>query len=154
MLYFLLSKKQLSPKEIVPLLDAWHFSLSKKDHAEMLDDKVILINHKPFFFYHESKLAPTLHYLLEHPDALKKITVDMGAVRFVVGGADIMRPGIVEIQSEISAGDFVVIVDVNNKKPLAVGIALFGSPEMQEMKTGKVIKNIHYVGDAVWKAAT
>ena len=32
---------------------------------------------------------------------LKKIAVDMGAVKFVVSGADIMRPGIVEIEEGI-----------------------------------------------------
>lgn len=144
-------KKQLSPKEIAPLLECWHFSFSKKDHLELVDEKVILINHKPFFFYHEGKLVPTLHYVMEHPVLLKKITVDMGAVRFVVGGADIMRPGIVAIENEISVGDLVVVVDVQHKKPLAVGIALFGSAEMQAMTSGKVIKNIHYVGDDVWR---
>lgn len=75
----------------------------------------------------------------------------MGAVKYVISGADIMRPGVVEIESEIMSGDFVLIIDVNNKKPLAVGVALFGSAEMREMKTGKVVKNIHYVGDDVWK---
>ena len=62
-----------------------------------------------------------------------------------------MRPGITEIDEEIEKNDFIVIVDVTNKKPLAVGIALLNSEEMRESKTGKVIKNIHYVGDDIWK---
>lgn len=148
----MLTKKQLSPKEIAPLLESWHFFFSKKDHAELLDEKVILINHKPLFFYHNGKLVPTLQYVMEYPDALKKITVDMGAVKFVVSGADIMRPGIVSIESEISSGDVVLVVDVQHKKPLAVGVALFSSSDMQQMTVGKVIKNIHWVGDGIWKA--
>ncbi len=143
---------QLRHKDIEPLLAAYNISVSKKDNLELHDEKVLYINHQSAFFYHEKKLVPTLHYLLKQPTFLKNIVVDMGAVKFVVGGADIMRPGIVSIESEISAGDFVVVVDVNNKKPLAIGIALFGSSEMQEMKTGKVVKNIHYVGDDVWKS--
>ena len=75
----------------------------------------------------------------------------MGAVRFVVNGADIMRPGIVEIQAGIEKDDFVAVVDKNNKKPLAVGIALYSSEEMRVMASGKVIKNIHYVGDELWR---
>jgi len=43
-----------------------------------------------------------------------------------------------------------VIIDVNNKKPLAVGIALFSSSDMKIQKGGRVIKNIHYVGDEIW----
>ena len=75
----------------------------------------------------------------------------MGAIRFVVNGADIMRPGIVEIEAGIKKDDFVAVVDKNNQKPLAVGIALFSSEEMKAMSSGKVIKNIHYVGDELWK---
>ncbi|MEK6921195.1 MAG: DUF1947 domain-containing protein [Nanoarchaeota archaeon] len=147
-----MSSIQLRHKDIEPLLIVYNISVSKQDQLALRNEKVLYINHQPAFFYYENKLAPTLHYLLKHSTLLKKIVVDMGAVKFVVSGADIMRPGIVEMESEISTGDFVVVVDVNNKKPLAVGIALFGSAEMQDMKTGKVVKNIHYVGDDVWKS--
>src|SRR3989338_2948886 len=147
-----MSSTQLRHKDIEPLLAAYSITVSKKDHLELRNEKVLYLNHESAFFYYEHKLVPTLHYLLAHPTLLKHIVVDMGAVKFVVGGADIMRPGIVSIESEISVGDFVVVVDVNNKKPLAVGIALFDSSTMQEMKTGKVIKNIHYVVDDVWKS--
>ena len=75
----------------------------------------------------------------------------MGAVKFVINGADIMRPGITEIEDGINENDFIVIVDVNNQKSLAVGIALLNSEEMRSSTSGKVIKNIHYVGDEIWK---
>lgn len=147
-----MTSKQLRYKDVEPLLEQYNVPVSKKDHLELRDEKIVYINHEPAFFYYENKLVPTLQSLLKQQARLKKIVVDMGAVRFVVGGADIMRPGILEIESEISVGDFIVVIDLNNKKPLAVGIALFSSSEMQQMKTGKVIKNIHYVGDAIWKA--
>ncbi|MBI5072786.1 DUF1947 domain-containing protein [Candidatus Woesearchaeota archaeon] len=146
-----MKRTQISYKDIEHQLQEYKIEISKKDHLELLNDKVLLINHIPTYFLHEGKYIPTLKYLQQH-QALKKITVDMGAVKFVVGGADIMRPGIVEIESEIKKDEAVVIIDINNKKPLAIGIALYSSAEMQEMKTGKVIKNIHYVGDEVWKA--
>ena len=44
-----------------------------------------------------------------------------------------------------------MIIDVNNKKPLAVGIALLNSEEMRSATGGKVIKNIHFVGDELWR---
>ena len=75
----------------------------------------------------------------------------MGAVKFIVNGADIMRPGIVEIEAGILKDELVSIIDKNNQKTLAVGIALFSSAEMKGMSLGKVIKNIHYVGDELWK---
>ena len=74
----------------------------------------------------------------------------MGAVKFVASGADIMRPGVVDIPEEISEGELITIVDENNKKPLAIGKALFNSKDMQELSTGKCIESVHYIGDAIW----
>ena len=147
-----MKRTQLRSKDISKELEHFKIEISKKDQVELVEDeyKIILINKKPAFFYHQDKAVPTLKFLQEN-DVLKKITVDMGAVKFVVNGADIMRPGIEEIEAGISKEDFVVIVDKNNKKPLAVGIALYSSEEMKSMNSGKVIKNIHYVGDELWK---
>lgn len=145
-----MKRTQISHKDIEQHLQKYNIKITKKDHLELIDDKLLLINHITTFFIYEEKYLPTLKYLLEH-QLLKKVTVDMGAVKFVVGGADIMRPGIVEIENEIKKEDAVVIIDMKNKKPLAVGIALFSSEEIHEMKTGKVIKNIHYVGDPIWE---
>ena len=58
---------------------------------------------------------------------------------------------LVEIETGIAKDEFVGVIDKNNKKPLAVGIALFAGNEMQKMTSGKVIKNIHYVGDELWR---
>ena len=126
--------------------------MTKKDIVQMnMDNKFVMVNKELWFFNVEDKIVPTLKLLIKN-NFLKKITVDMGAVKHVVSGADIMRPGIVSIDEGINAEDFVVIIDVNNKRPLAVGIALFNSREIEAYKTGRVIKNIHYVGDEIWGA--
>lgn len=127
-----------------------NLEISKKDSVELMDDKVVLINKKPAFFYYGKKLIPTLK-LLSEKRLLKTIVVDMGAVKFIVSGADVMRPGIIEIEEGIKKDEIIVVVDVNNKKLLAVCIALFDYEEMSKMTTGKVLKNIHYVGDELWK---
>jgi PUA-domain protein len=126
--------------------------LSKKDQCILKEDayKILYINNEPCFFYYKDKPVPTLRYLQTH-ERLKKITVDMGAVKFVVNGADIMRPGITEIEEGINKDEFIVIIDQNNKKPLSVGIAQLGTKELQSATSGKVIKNIHFVGDDIWK---
>ena len=147
-----MKRTQLRSKDISKELEHFKIEISKKDQVELVEDehKIILLNKKPAFFYHQEKLVPTFKFLQEN-NCLKKITVDMGAVKFVVNGADVMRPGIVEIEEGISKEDFVAVIDKNNKKPLAVGIALYSSEEMKSMNSGKVIKNIHYVGDELWK---
>ncbi|HIH14980.1 MAG: hypothetical protein QT08_C0016G0015 [archaeon GW2011_AR17] len=145
-----MKRVSLRSKDFNNLVAEYSYGISKKDTVEIIDDSIILVNKKPCFFYYEKKLVPTLQNLQEK-DLLKKIVVDMGAVRFLVGGADLMRPGIKEIDASLKEGDFVLVVDINNKKPLMVGLALFDAEEMQALTSGKVVKNIHYVGDAIWK---
>jgi PUA-domain protein len=145
-------KRAMNNREVKEFVEQLHASFnltySKKDHFDK-DDNIIMVNNEPMFFYYENKLIPTLKHLLKN-NILKKIIVDMGAVRFVVAGADVMRPGIVNLEEGILKDEFVSIVDVTHGKPLAIGQVLFSSEEIKSMRSGKVIKNIHWVGDKVW----
>ena len=149
---FLQSMKrvQMRSRDLNELLKGYSYEVSKKDTVEVIDDHIILINKKPCFFYYEKRLVPTLQ-ILQEKDLLKKIIVDMGAVKFLVSGADLMRPGIKEIDTSIEKDDFVVVLDINNKRPLMLGLALFSGEDIQKMSIGKVVKNIHFVGDPIWK---
>lgn len=149
-------RKQLSKSEIQVLnseirgLYGLDNFFHKKDSVFLFDtDFRIIFSDKPLFFYYGDKLVPTLKLLLDS-NFLKSVVVDMGAVRFVTNGADIMRPGITSFDDSIDKDDFVVVVDETYKKPLAVCIALFSSEELSNIGSGKVLKNIHYVGDALW----
>ncbi len=156
-----MKKTRIKAKELNKLVANYITIFNKKDIVELWQDKeqdikLYAVNNTPAFFYHKSKnkegtelLIPTLKFLLKQL-ILKEVVVDMGAVRFVVSGADIMRPGITEINPEIQEGEAIVILDQNNRKPLAVGIALLDGEQMQTETKGKVIKNIHFVGDKLW----
>lgn len=127
---------------------------TKKDQLMLIDENHLLLVVKdkmPMFFYHDGKLVPTLKLLLQNA-FLKQVVVDMGAVKFVASGADTMRPGIVELDHAIAKDELVVVVDKTHKKPLCVGRALFSGEEIFAMKQGRVLKNVHFVGDAVWKS--
>jgi PUA-domain protein len=143
---------QLRSKDVSKLVEHLDVSLHKKDSVQLQENgqKTILVNKKPAFFYYEDNIVPTLQFLQEHI-VLKKVTVDMGAIKFMINGADIMRPGITKIEEGIRKDNFIVIIDENNEKPLAVGIALYDGNEMEKLTSGKVIKNIHYIGDEIWK---
>ncbi|RNJ77401.1 MAG: RNA-binding protein [Nitrosopumilus sp. H8] len=80
------------------------------------------------------------------------VTVDMGAVKFVCKGADIMRPGITG-STDFESGGIVCVIEESQKKFLAVGRALVGSSEMDGMEKGQIIRNIHYISDKFWQAA-
>lgn len=93
---------------------------------------------------------PTLRALLDVKPSKAYVTVDMGAVRFVTNGADIMGPGIVEADPALQPGDLLWVRDERNQRPLAVGQALVPGPEMPK-QTGKKVKNLHRVGDELWE---
>ncbi|KUO41990.1 MAG: hypothetical protein APU95_00485 [Hadesarchaea archaeon YNP_N21] len=81
---------------------------------------------------------------------LKRVIVDMGAVPHVVNGADVMSPGIVRADEGIKEGDIVAVADERHGKVIAIGLALVGGEAMKAPK-GKAVKNLHYVGDDVWR---
>lgn len=119
----------------------------KKDKV-IVDDNIVTKNDEPVFFYHDKKLVPTLK-LLQQEIFLPKVTVDMGAIRFVISGADIMRPGITQLD-EFKKDSFICIIDETHKKPLAVAYAKDSSDTIKNMESGKVLKNIHYTGDTIY----
>ncbi|MDH5634476.1 MAG: RNA-binding protein, partial [Candidatus Bathyarchaeota archaeon] len=69
---------------------------------------------------------------------------------YVCNGADVMAPGIVGFEGDFGKDDFVVIVDERHRKPIAMTVAFFNSEEAKKLERGKVLKNVHYVGDNVW----
>ncbi len=141
----------LKSKDLAKELISYNFEVSKKDIVQLMDDKIILINKIPSFFYYENKLVPTLKLLIEK-DLLKNVYIDSGAIKFIIKGADVMRPGITGFDSGIKKDEPIVIKDSLHKKPLAVGISLYSSEELALLTSGRAIKTIHYLGDSLWKA--
>ena len=79
------------------------------------------------------------------------VTVDMGAVKFVCKGANVMRPGITKF-SDFESGEIVCVVEESQNKFLAVGKAEISSKELEDTKKGEVIKNMHYISDIFWES--
>jgi PUA-domain protein len=149
-------KRRLSKSDIKGLnerLTKFNIELSKKDAVELLEGELgtfYLINNTPWFFLLDGELIPHLKLLLEKTSLLKRVTVDMGAVKFVANGADIMRPGVTDADATIAKDEFIVVVEETHGKPLAVGKALLGGEEMLAATGGKVVATLHYIGDKVW----
>lgn len=146
--------KKKKVKEIKKELEYYGALISSKSNVELLETDeydYILVDGEPYIIMIDNKPYPTLKAILANDDLENKtVVVDMGAVRFVTNGADIMSPGIVDADEDIVKGDVVVIVDVNNKKPLAIGESLISGPEMVESSKGKAVESLHYVGDDIW----
>lgn len=111
---------------------------------------IYLVDKKPLLMATGDWAFPTLRGLLEHPIPERRVVVDTGAVRFVANGADIMRPGIVEISADVRHGRPVQVVEERHGKPLAVGVALLDAADMEQQERGKSVRSVHHVGDDIW----
>ena len=78
------------------------------------------------------------------------VQVDMGAVKFMCKGANLMRPGIKKF-SEFSQNDIVCIIEESQNKFLAVGKSEVDSSELENMEKGEVLRNLHYISDKAWE---
>ena len=90
---------------------------------------------------------------LSETEILKKfpsVEVDMGAVKFMCKGANLMRPGIKKF-TEFEKDKLVCIVEETHHKFLAIGKAMVSSLELENMEKGEVIQNIHYISDKFWE---
>lgn len=127
------------------------FAGKKFEIAETDDEyDIILVDNEPALFLIGEKVFPTVKGALKLKSKRNRVAVDVGAVRAISKGADIMCPGIVDVDTEIQKGDLIIIVDEVHNKPLAIGRALISGEDMMRDK-GKAIKSIHYVGDSMWR---
>lgn len=122
--------------------------------AEAGGVKLILLRGKPVAMYLDEEPFPTIYGLLQYPASKRYVTVDMGAVKFLANGADVMAPGVVDAHPEIKKGMPVWVRDVNNKRALVIGVALMDAGEMIVASGGKAVKTHHYVGDKFWDLGT
>ena len=111
--------------------------------------EIFILNGKPLLARLDGELFPTLAFEEVLP-FISRIVVDMGAVPYVCKGADVMAPGVVSVKGEFEENDLLLVMDERHGKPLAMGVALFNSQAMKNMKHGKIVKNIHHVGDKLW----
>jgi PUA domain protein len=123
---------------------------SQVEIGKIDDRELIFIDKKAWFFKQQDQFFFTIPGLLSLHPKKRKVVVDMGAVKFVTNGADVMAPGIVDADPMIDVDHQVWICDEQHGKPLAVGIALISGEEMVENRTGKAVRLVHYVGDRLW----
>ncbi|RAP51499.1 MAG: RNA-binding protein [Methanosphaera sp. rholeuAM270] len=142
-------------KEIKNELGNYQYILPKKAQVELVKIEdlpdILLIDGKPLLMQIDNKTIPTLHAVVNEEITEKYATVDMGAINFVIKGADIMSPGIVDADKSIAPGETIVIIEEKHHKPLAIGTSLISGEEMIENNRGKAIENLHYVGDPIWE---
>ena len=102
--------------------------------------KILKINNDYLPFLSETKTL----------EKFPNVMVDMGAVKFMCKGANVMRPGIKNF-TEFEKDKIVCIIEESQHKFLAVGKAMVSSSELENMEKGEVVKNLHYISDKFWE---
>ncbi|MCL7415561.1 MAG: RNA-binding protein [ANME-2 cluster archaeon] len=126
----------------------------KKLELAITDEhELLLVDGEPLFFITDGEPFFTVRGALQLKPDKRVVTVDAGAIAFVVKGADVMKPGIVSADTRIKEGDFVIVTEETHGKPLAVGRALVNGDQMTG-GSGKAIKTMHIVGDKLWNFQT
>ncbi|MEK0320189.1 MAG: PUA domain-containing protein, partial [Nitrosopumilus sp.] len=87
--------------------------------------KILKINNEYLPFLSEIKTL----------EKFPNVVVDMGAVKFMCKGANVMRPGIKKF-SKFEKDKIVCIIEESQHKFLAVGKAMVSSSELENMEKG------------------
>lgn len=153
------NRHRLKRKEITELI----FKIRKTFKGNFFDEKssvetgdiegirIVFVDGEPCFMMHSGNFVFTLHGLNKYLPNENFVVVDMGAVKFVTSGADVMSPGVVDADKNIKEGDQVWICDERHHKPLAVGTAIISGEQMISDEKGKSVEIYHYVGDKIWR---
>lgn len=138
-------------RESVERLGVQLFSKKRVQEIILSDGTAIyIVNEKVRAFRKVGMLYPTLKAFIDGAVRLPKVIVDMGAVPHVAKGADIMAPGIVEMDRDAEKGGLVVVTEERYDRPIAIGVVLMGPEEVDHKEKGRAIQNLHYIGDKIW----
>ena len=107
------SKKTLSNKEKRDLLSKLttlygenidpYFQKSTILQSIKTDEGTFIVKSKKIvLFLHNDNYLPSINFLREIDLVLPKIVVDVGAIKFITNGADVMAPGIVFFDKNIN----------------------------------------------------
>eukprot|EP01064_Diplonema_japonicum_P026771 TRINITY_DN38332_c0_g1_i1.p1 TRINITY_DN38332_c0_g1~~TRINITY_DN38332_c0_g1_i1.p1 ORF type:complete len:204 (+),score=32.66 TRINITY_DN38332_c0_g1_i1:65-613(+) len=106
-----------------------------------------------FFREREGPYFPTLRLLHKYPDLLPVMQVDMGGCKFVIGGANVMCPGVTSAggsMAELPERAPCQIKIEGKQHAVALGMTSLSTEEIREQNKGSCITNLHYLGDGLW----
>ena len=147
----LISKSETSTL-LKTVSEKWGIEFPKMKNVkvhQILDDAQIITGDGLKILKVDEDYLPFLSEI-EMLEKFPSVTVDMGAVKFMCKGANLMRPGIKKF-TEFEKDQIVCIVEESQHKFLAVGKSLVNSSELETMEKGEVINNMHYISDRFWE---
>ncbi|XP_029975610.1 eukaryotic translation initiation factor 2D [Salarias fasciatus] len=126
-----------------------------KIYAHKGDAVTLYVLHKnPLFFEVEKRLYPTVYLLWRYPDLLPTFRTWSPVLQKLIGGADLMLPGVVVPPGglpDVKKGACCAVTVVNNRAPVAVGTAAVSSEEMYSLgMKGRGVSVLHTYMDHLW----
>nr|XP_035933097.1 eukaryotic translation initiation factor 2D isoform X1 [Halichoerus grypus] len=110
----------------------------------------------PILFELEKNLYPTVYTLWSYPDLLPTFTTWPLVLEKLVGGADLMLPGLVVPPAglpRVQNGDLCAIALVGNRAPVAIGVAAMSTAEMLTSSLkGRGFSMLHTYRDHLWRS--
>ncbi|GMI58268.1 hypothetical protein TeGR_g1349 [Tetraparma gracilis] len=109
----------------------------------------------PLFFEHrDGPVLPALRLVHEYPGMWTTYTVDRGAIPFILGGADIMCPGLTNpggaMPADLEEGAGVVINAEGKEHAIAVGVMKMSTEDIREKNKGHGVEVCHFIGDGLF----
>jgi PUA domain protein len=152
------SRHHLRSDEVARIRDAIEAALGVRIEGDSFErvefdsaeTDLVLVDGEPLVAYFDGEPFLTVRGANAFPPERRTVTVDAGAVSFVSGGADVMRPGIVDADDVIEPDELVVIVEETHGKALAVGRSRVAGDELVG-DAGKVVDSVHHVGDELYQ---
>ncbi len=139
-----LSKKEA--KEVAEAAKALGIDFVPERAIEVGDGTEVLVGPGIFVKLKDGSVFPSLFD--KRAMLLPNVAVDDGARPHVLNGANVMRPGIVAMDSSIKKGSLVLVKA--GQEPLAIGVSLYDYAEAISMSKGVIVKNMHWKGDRAW----
>ncbi|XP_053461395.1 eukaryotic translation initiation factor 2D isoform X2 [Nycticebus coucang] len=110
----------------------------------------------PILFELEKNLYPTVYTLWSYPDLLPTFTTWPLVLEKLVGGADLMLPGLFVPPAglpQVQKGDLCAIALVGNRAPVAIGVATMSTAEMLTSGLkGRGFSVLHTYQDHLWRS--
>ncbi|KAF8591696.1 hypothetical protein K439DRAFT_1401788 [Ramaria rubella] len=101
-------------------------------------------------------LIPTVYTLWKRPTLLPVLSTPSAVIPVLMGGADLMIPGVVQYPPNVRRTDLVAVMQYINENdllspPLAVGRMAVHAEELKESAKGKAVHVLHTFGDSLWE---
>lgn len=131
----------------------------KKSQIELFkcEDKIQLyvVDNEVVCFQQFDELIPALKLVHKYPSLFPTLTVDRGAIKFVLSGANIMCPGLTSPGGELPDDSLpektIVVINAEGKEnALAVGQLIMSTDDIKTKNKGICIESCCYLGDGLW----